>query len=207
MNAPGRPDAPSSPVSPVPPLRPTVRPSGSGGFGWFQKALGALGVAAGCGLLLFGLLGLAVSIPEIVSPSRGEKLGTMVVGVVLSLNCIVLGSFLWKRGLSPFRLARRREQLLGFLRAQLRLRVSDAAAHLKVPEAEAEELLSVLIARHDVDLVFLPESREYVHREVHERGRNVARTCPSCDAPVSAERALPGEKVVCSYCQSPFLVA
>ncbi|AGC49141.1 hypothetical protein MYSTI_07869 [Myxococcus stipitatus DSM 14675] len=203
MSAPGRLDVSSSAVSP---LRPSVRPSGSGGFVWLQKSLGAVAATAGCGLIVFGLLGLGVSVPEVVSPSPGSKYSTWVFGLVSSLVFVGLGRFLWKKGLSPFRLARQREQLLGFVRAQLRLRVTDAAAHLKVSEAEAEAELSVLLARHEVDLVFLPETREYVHREVHERGRDVARTCPSCDAPVSAERALPGEKVVCSYCQSAFLV-
>lgn len=69
------------------------------------------------------------------------------------------------------------------------------------PEVEAEEPFS----RHDVDLVFLPESRECVHRDAHERGLNVAHTYPSCDAPVSVHGALPGEQAARLYCQTPFL--
>ncbi|MFP2962449.1 hypothetical protein ACLEPN_32915 [Myxococcus sp. 1LA] len=173
---------------------------------WLKKGLGAVLAVGGGGIAFFGALGVAVGIVQSVSPDEGKTTSDGVGILLIAAVFVVAGRFAWKKGLSPFRLARRREQLLGFIRAQTRIRVSDVATQLRLPEAEAEAMLTTLIARHDVDLVFLPDTRVYLHREALERGQNVARRCPSCDAPVSAEAVMPGDKVVCAWCAAPFLV-
>jgi|SRR5215217_425762 len=204
MNTPRRHDSPLTSVAPPPAA---VSGGASGALEWLGRAVGLVVAWVGVAGAAFGVFGLVASVMEIVSPTDGKKASHGVLGLVVAGGFIGLGVFLWKKGMAPSRMARHREQLRGFIRAQVKLRASDAAAHLKVSEDEADALLIALIARHEVDLVYLSESREYIHRDALERGQSVARRCPSCDAPVGADNVLPGDKVVCSYCSAPFMVA
>ncbi|WP_254614103.1 hypothetical protein [Myxococcus sp. CA056] len=204
MNTPRRHDSPLTAVSPPPAA---VSPGASGVLDWLARAVGLVVAWVGVAGAVFGVMGLAVGVVGIVSPDEGKKASDGWLVLALAVVFVGVGVFLWKKGMAPSRTARRREQLRGFIRAQIRLRASDAALHLKVSEDEADALLTALIARHEVDLVYLAESREYVHRDALERAQSVASRCPSCDAPVGAENVLPGDKVVCSYCAAPFMVA
>ncbi|WP_426749621.1 hypothetical protein [Myxococcus sp. Y35] len=204
MNAPRLRDVPS----PSAPRPHAVRaPAPRRYWDWLKKGLGALLAVWGAGTAFFGAMGMMVGVAETVSPDEGRStadgLGMLLVFAVF----VAVGRFAWKKGLAPFRNARRREQLLGFIRAHPRIRVSDVAAQLRLPEEEVAAMLTTLIARHEVDLVYLSDERVYLHREALERGQNVAQRCPSCDAPVSAVAVLPGDKVTCAYCSAAFLVA
>lgn len=204
MNAPRRHAAPQSPApAAVRPLAP-VPPGVQGSFDWLKKGLGALAVLAGGTLAAFGALGVMVGVVQSVSPDEGKKVSEGVLILLIAGVFVGVGWFLWQKGMAPFRNARRREQLLGFIRAQVRIRASDVATRFSLAEAEAEALLTSLIARGEADLVYLPDARQYVHREAAQQGQGVARRCPSCDAPVGAQGVLPGDKLVCSYCDAPF---
>jgi|GEM_PF-3092548 len=207
MNAPRLQDAAHSSEKPGP--RPPVghRPPPAPDWDWLKKGLGLLALVHGGPLAAFGAMGVAVGVVQVVAPDEGKRAADGAGIVLMALVFFLVGRFLWKKGMSPFRNARLREQLRGFVHAQPRIRVSDVAAQLALPEAKVEALLNTLIARHEVDLVYLSGARAYIHRDAWERGRNVARRCPSCDAPVVAEAAMPGDKVVCDYCSAAFLVA
>ncbi|MFY1827255.1 hypothetical protein ACN47A_15145 [Myxococcus fulvus] len=205
MTAPRRSD--DAPPSPAPALQLVVSPRPEGLADGLKKLLGGVGVVVGAPLVVFGLLLGVVGVSGAFSPDEGKKALDGVLLLLLAGVFVGVGRFAWKKGMVPFRDARRRELLFGFVRAQMRIRESDVAGLLKVSEPEARELLSRSIARNEVDLVYLSESREYVHRSVFSHSRSVARRCPACDAPVGATGVLPGDKLVCSYCQSPFVVA
>ncbi|MFY2556906.1 hypothetical protein ACN469_04695 [Corallococcus terminator] len=204
MNAPRRHASPLTPVAPPPAAS---GPGASGALEWLARFVGMVVAWVGVAGAAFGLMGLAVGVVGIVSPEEGKKASHGWLILVMAGVLVGVGVFLWKKGMAPSRMARRREQLRGFIRAQVRLRASDAALHLKVSEDQADALLTALIARHEVDLVYLAESREYIHRDALERGQGFARRCPSCDAPLGADNVLPGDKVVCSYCAAPIRVA
>ncbi|MCP3062705.1 hypothetical protein LXT21_28365 [Myxococcus sp. K38C18041901] len=205
MTAPLESDVPPAPAPK--PFVPRVVPRPEGAAGGLKKLLGVLGVVAGSPLIVFGLLGLMVGVVKIFSPDEGKKASDGVLILLLAGVFIGVGRFLWKKGMAPFREARRRELLFGLIRAQSRIPTSDVAELLKVSEPEARELLATIVARHEADLVFLWATREYVHRVVLVRAHGVARNCPTCDAPVGAMSVLPGDKLECAYCQTTFLVA
>ncbi|WP_434345882.1 hypothetical protein ACN6A1_28800 [Myxococcus virescens] len=207
MNAPHLRDAPPPSVTAAPRPHAVRAPAPRRYWDWLKMGLGALVALWGANLVFVGALGVMVGAVQSVSPDEGKTTADGVGILLVAAVFFAVGRFAWKKGLSPFRAARRREQLLGFIRAQTRIRVSDVAEQLRFPEEEVAAMLTTLIARHEVDLVYLADSRVYLHREALERGKNVARRCPSCDAPVSAEAVQPGDKVVCAYCAAPFLVA
>ncbi|AKF87367.1 hypothetical protein MFUL124B02_41825 [Myxococcus fulvus 124B02] len=205
MTAPLESDAPQS-SAPMP-FVPRVVPRAEGAAGGLKKLLGAVGMAAGGPLVVFGLLGMMVGVVGIFSPDAGKSRSEGVLLLLMMGVFVWAGRYLWKKGMAPFRDARRRELLFGIIRAQSRIRTSDVADLLKVSEPEARELLSTIVARHEADLVFLWATREYVHRSVLIQAHGVARNCPTCDAPVGAMSVLPGDKLECAYCQAAFLVA
>ncbi|HUJ56872.1 MAG TPA: hypothetical protein VLX92_00110 [Kofleriaceae bacterium] len=121
---------------------------------------------------------------------------------VIVFNVLTLGAggyLLWSARSAARRKARE-AQLLGYVRARVRVTLADLAAYLDVSPAVAEQELNLLIATEHLALVYHEADREYVARTAVTAGGRVVDTCESCGAPVSARAVFPGEYPRCAHC-------
>lgn len=163
--------------------RPTVR----GGKGLRIAAWILLGIA-----VFFLLMTFLMAIDEDAEP------GTWMGGVMLVVMFGVPGVILRWRG----RKAAAKMQLVGFLTSRDRIRVSEVARMIKKPELATEQLLSQLNQELRLDLVYVPDERQYVHRSRLSTTHEIPEKCPTCGAPTENQLILQGERVTCKYCDA-----
>jgi hypothetical protein len=169
------------------PRVPGVTPVVSSGKGMRIAAWILLGITA-----FWGLMTVLMAVDSDAKP------GTWVGGMVLVVMFGLPGGLLLWRG----RKAAARAQLVGFLRSRDRIRVSDVARMIKGNELEAEQLLAQLNVELRLDLVFVPDESQYVHRSRLSSTHQIPQNCPACGAPTENQLVLQGERVTCKYCDA-----
>jgi hypothetical protein len=159
-----------------------------------KRVIGALVVALGI-LVVLGNWGGD-------TPERREK-NRQDWPKVIVFNLFTLGSggyLLWSARMAA-RQKERAAQLVGYVRARVRVKLADLAGYLAVSPAVAEKELNLLIASEHLDLVFHESDGEYIARSALTSGGRVVDTCESCGAPVSARAVFPGECPSCAHCR------
>lgn len=160
-------------------------------------------VSGGKGLRIAGwiLLGVAVffllMIPLMAIDDDAEP-GTWVGGVAVVVMFGIPGGILMWRG----RKAAAKAQLVGFLTSRDRIRVTEVARMTKKSELETEQLLAELNQELRLDLVYVPDERQYVHRSRLSTTHQIPEKCPACGAPTENQLVLHGERVTCKYCEA-----
>ena len=123
---------------------------------------------------------------------------TWIGGIVAAVLFGLPGALLMWRG----RKAAAKVRLVGFLTSRDRISVPEVARMLAQPELETEQLLAQLNHELRLDLVYVPNDRQYVHRSRLSTTHQIPDRCPTCGAPTESQLVLQGERVTCKYCNS-----
>ena len=154
-------------------------------LGWFLTA---------CGIIWLFLAVLMV-IEDDPDHPRAEYGGAMLTAIFL-----VPGTVLLVQHYAGQKSRALHEQLTGYLRSHDSFTVGEMATKIGRTEMETEALISTLMEREELALVFHRPSRSYYHRDRIRSAHGYVRQCPSCGASMPEELVFDGDHVSCVYC-------
>lgn len=149
------------------------------------------------GIVFLLLVGVTFLDPD--PDAAGARPGLIIFGLVLG----VPGGILLYRWYKKDRALRERTELLGTLRTRDRISVAEIAQTLGLDQAEAERFIVRLNEEEKLDLVFDPDTRQFLHRARVSVPQSLPDKCPACGAPLRQKLVVAGECVTCDYCGIP----
>ncbi len=160
-------------------------------------------VSDGKGLRIAGwiLLGIAafflLAVP-LMALDEDAKSSSWSGGVMLVIMFGLPGGLLMWRG----RKAAAKAQLVGYLTSRDRIEVREVARMLKKSALATEQILTQLNQELRLDLVYVPDKRQYMHRSRLSTTHQIPDKCPTCGAPTQNQLVLKGERITCKYCDA-----
>jgi hypothetical protein len=155
-------------------------------------------------LATFGALVLVVAIGMWVDPVANQKPGDVPIIATFAFFFMIPGVLLFRSGRQEGRTTARREELIGYARTHRRISLTTAAADLGATANELKRDVTALNGLGRLELMFVPETNEYLTRRDYEQRRSLqGAKCSSCGAGVPGDFALTGETVSCSFCKAP----
>jgi len=145
------------------------------------------------GIAAFFLLAVPLMILDENTKSDSWSGGIMVV----AMFGLPGGLLMW-RG----RKAAAKAQLVGYLTSRDRIEVREVARMLKKSDLATEQILTQLNQELRLDLVYVPDDRQYIHRSRLSTTHQIPDKCPTCGAPTQNQLVLKGERVTCKYCDA-----
>lgn len=152
----------------------------------------------GLGLIIFGLLFVAVGIAEISEEGLGYGVGAAMMGIILFSTP---GLFLFFMGRKTGEEGKERytNQIIGILRTYRRIKISNVAAKINKTIPETERLIGECVRKGLITGYIDRTTNEFFTEESLDTPQTDIKKCPNCSAPIST-RALRGEIIFCSYC-------
>ncbi|HPS56687.1 MAG TPA: PCI domain-containing protein [Spirochaetota bacterium] len=153
-------------------------------------------------LIIPGALLLFIAIFGIIGGDKPEDFN-MGVGVsIFSLFIIFPGILLYRKGLDLAKKEIKIRKLVSMLTTYRRLSIQDMASKLGIPEAEAQNLLTLSIAQNLINGHIDRTTNEFFVSDSIQDIKNLTK-CPFCGAPVS-QIFHTGETAKCQSCGQLF---
>ena len=149
--------------------------------------------------ILLGIAGFFLLVTPLMALDDNAKPNAWSGGVTVVIMFGLPGALLMWRG----RKAAAKALLVGFLTSRDRISVTEVARMIKKPELATEQLLAQLNQEFQMDLVYVPDERQYVHRSRLSTTHAIPEKCPTCGAPTHSQLVVQGERVMCKYCDAP----
>jgi len=167
------------------------------------KAFGGPVVSSGKGLRIAGwiLLGTAaffLLVIPLMALDEDAKSGNWSGGVMVVIMFGLPGGLLMWRG----RKAAAKAQLVGFLTSRDRIKVTEVARMIEKSELATDQLLAQLNQELRLDLIYVPDERQYMHRSRLSATHQIPDKCATCGAPTQNQLVLKGERITCKYCDA-----
>jgi ribosomal protein L37AE/L43A len=152
----------------------------------------------GAGLIIFGLLFVAVGIVDLSEKGVAYGVGAALMGIIL-FSTPGLFLFLFGRKLAKEEKVKYTNQIVGILRTYRRIKISDIAAKINKTVPETERLIGECVRKGLIAGHIDRTTNEFFTEESLGISPIGIKKCPNCGAPIST-RALRGESVICDYC-------
>lgn len=152
----------------------------------------------GLGLIVFGLLFVAVGIADLSEKGVGYGVGAALMGIIL-FSTPGLFLFLTGRKLAKEERIKYTNQIVGILRTYRRIKISDIATKINKTIPETEKLVGECVRKGLITGHIDRTTNEFFTEESLDTSPINIMKCPNCGAPIST-RALRGESVICDYC-------
>jgi len=152
----------------------------------------------GLGLILFGLLFVAVGIANVPEEGLAYGVGAAMMGIILFSTP---GLFLFFMGRKTGKEGKERytNHVIGILRTYRRIKISNVAAKINKTVPETERLICEYVRKGLITGYVDRTTNEFFTEESLDTSPTYIKKCPNCSAPIST-RALRGESILCSYC-------